>query len=430
VTATLGPPSAAPASVGPASTQGRAEVDETLRVARDAVEKDIARYRLLVFGAVFVQTGIFRIIGLDHTWWPTFVFTGALLYATGVRAYLARRGNPPALAIVAVVCDVTAGLAPLHLALRQGRTPSDLLFICYIAGPAIILALFISALRNNPMVSWTGSIVGVTLYLAAVPATLGFHPGQLAVSLMILLTAVVGSAAAKQARKSLDIFARLHLLRRYVPKGAVERVMDKDASAALSLGGRLVTVTLLAADLRGFTAMSEGLEPNEVMTQLNAYHGVMIEVIERNGGSIDKFIGDGTLVVFGLSGAPEAAAKNAVTCAREMISALEVHNGARSVDGAAPLAMGIGIHTGPVIAGNLGVPGKRLEFTVIGDAVNTASRLEGHTKEAGSPVVISEETVALLPSKEGLRELAPVVLRGKVASLGVFGLSSPDAPPT
>jgi adenylate cyclase len=429
VTTSLVPPSAAPASVGPASAQGRAEVDETLRVARDSVERDIAKYRLLVFAAVFLQTGIFHIIGLANSWWPTFVFAGALLYASGVRAYLARRGNPPALAIIAVVCDVATGLAPVHLAIQQGRTPSELLFISYIVGPAIILALFISVLRNNPVVSWTGSIVGVALYLVAVPATMGFHPGQLGVSMMILLTAVIGSAAARQARKSLDIFARLHLLRRYVPKGAVERVMEKDASTALSLGGRLVTVTLLAADLRGFTAMSESLEPNEVMTQLNAYHGVMIEVIERNGGSIDKFIGDGTLVVFGLSGSPEDAAKSAVACASAMLAALEMHNGARSADGAAPLAMGIGIHTGPVIAGNLGVPGKRLEFTVIGDAVNTASRLEGHTKEAGSPVVISAETVALLPSKEGLRELAPVVLRGKVASLGVFGLSSPGAPP-
>ena len=85
--------------------------------------------------------------------------------------------------------------------------------------------------------------------------------------------------------------------------------------------------------------------------------------------------------------------------------------------------MGIAVHTGPVIAGNLGVPGRRLEFTVIGDTVNTVSRLEGETKTAGTPVIISAETVALLVNAEGLRELTPVTLRGKSQATRVYGLA-------
>jgi adenylate cyclase len=84
--------------------------------------------------------------------------------------------------------------------------------------------------------------------------------------------------------------------------------------------------------------------------------------------------------------------------------------------------MGIGVHTGPVIAGNLGVPGRRLEFTVIGDAVNTAARLEGHTKLAGTPVVVSAATAELLPGDGVLRELSPVSLRGREQTTRVFGL--------
>jgi adenylate cyclase len=245
---------------------------------------------------------------------------------------------------------------------------------------------------------------------------------------MLLLAGLVGVASAVQARKSLDIFARLQLLRRYLAPEAVERVMRGDPDAALSQGGRLVTVTLLAADLRGFTAMSEGLAPADLMAQLNAYHGAMIDVIERHGGVIDKFIGDGTLVVFGLSGTPEAAAAAAVACARDMLEALRAHNAERERVGHTPLRMGIGVHTGSVIAGNLGVPGRRLEFTVIGDAVNTASRLEGETKNAGTPVMISSDTAALLPGSVDLRELPPVSLRGKTQATRVFGLASTAEP--
>jgi class 3 adenylate cyclase len=211
-------------------------------------------------------------------------------------------------------------------------------------------------------------------------------------------------------------------LRRYLSPAAVERVLRDDPDAATAVGGKLLTVTLLAADLRGFTALSEKLSPKEIVEQLNAYHAVMIEVIEEHRGAIDKFIGDGTLVVFGLDEEPSAAARSAVACSRAMLEALDAHNAERAARGLDPLRMGIGVHTGSVIAGNIGVPGRRLEFTVIGDAVNTASRLEGQTKIAGTPVLVSNDTAELLESEAGLRELSPVTMRGKEKSLRVFAL--------
>jgi adenylate cyclase len=293
----------------------------------------------------------------------------------------------------------------------------------------MMLVLLINALRTSTATAVTGGLVAVVLYALTVPGIAGFHVEQLPVYVFLVLAGFIGIASARQARKTLDSFARLQLLRRYLPPEAVERVMRDDPDAAIALGGRLVTVTLLAADLRGFTAMSEKLSPLEVMAQLNAYHGAMMDVIERHGGAIDKFIGDGTLVVFGLAGRAEDAAESAVACAGAMLDALVAHNEERAEGGSAPLAMGIGVHTGPVIAGNLGVPGRRLEFTVIGDAVNTVSRLEGETKGSGTPVLVSSATAALLPNTSGLRELSPASLRGKTEAMRVFGLVRPLAFP-
>jgi adenylate cyclase len=409
-----------------ATSHGSLEVETTLRVARDAVERDIARYRSGVFATVVVVTCAMHVIGFDDTWIPTFFFLGAVAYSLIVRLYLARVGNPPALALVTLLVDMSIGVTIFNV--MQARGGPDVLgnrmFAIYIAPPALLLTVLINTLRSSITSSIGATVMAPAAFLGTVLPIVGFHPAQISVTVILALAGLVSVASAYQARKNIDTFARLQLLRRYLPPEAVERVMRDDPDAALALGGRLVTVTMLAADLRGFTTMAEKLPPKEVMAQLNAYHGAMVDVIDRHGGAIDKFIGDGTLVVFGLSGTTEDAAAAAVRCAGAMLEALAVHNEERAREGALPLAMGIGVHTGPVVAGNLGVPGRRLEFTVIGDAVNTASRLEGHTKQAGTPVVVSEATAAALRDPSMLRELAPVSLRGKQTSIRVYGLAS------
>jgi adenylate cyclase len=409
----------------PATSHGSLAIEQTLQLARDEIERDIARYRIGVFASVVVVTAVIRVTGLTDSWLPALYFAGAAIYALLVRAYLARYGNPPALALVTLFADLGIASSIFHIMHAiSGPGPGDNpAFTTYILAPALLLSVLINTLRNSVASAIGATVMAPVAFLSSAVPNAGFHPAQIPVSIMLLLAGLVGVASARQARKNLDSFARLQLLRRYLPPEAVDRVMRDDPDAALALGGRLTTVTLLAADLRGFTAMSETLPPEEVMAQLNAYHGTMMGVIDRYGGAIDKFIGDGTLVVFGLTGSPEDAAAAAVACAGAMLEALERHNEERAAASHPPLAMGIGVHTGPVVAGNLGVPGRRLEFTVIGDAVNTAARLEGHTKLAGTPVVVSEATVALLRDPGALRELAPVSLRGKQTSTRIYGLS-------
>jgi adenylate cyclase len=407
------------------------EIEQTLRLAGDAIERDVARYRVWTFAVVVVVTASMHAFFELDSWIPSTFFAGCVVYALVLRAIVMRIGAAPWVPPVALIVDLLTVLANFYVNSRFEATAADNhIFAGIIAGPALLLTLITNALRYSWRTSILAAFAAPAIYMATVQLTSTFHPAHIAVTVVLFLAGLISGAAAVQARKNLDRFARLQLLRRYLQPAAVERVMRDDPDAALALGGRLATVTLLASDLRGFTAMSERLAPKEVVAQLNAYHGAMMAVIERHGGVIDKFIGDGTLVVFGLDAAPEVGATAAVQCAEEMLSALELHNEERGRLGQPPLQMGVGIHTGPVIAGNIGAPGRRLEFTVIGDAVNTASRLEGLTKERGAPVLISSVTVDLLADRSGVREVAPVSIRGKERAHTVFVLRGEGGPPS
>jgi class 3 adenylate cyclase len=303
----------------------------------------------------------------------------------------------------------------------SGETPRWTLYIL----PSLMMATLLSNfLRYSGRFAIASSAVAAVLFLGLSISQDNFHPAQVTTAAILVVSGFIAASSGARARQNLDTFARLRLLRRYLPKVAVERVLE-DPRAGMALGGRSVTVTLLATDLRGFTSMSEKLSPEEVVRQLNAYRATLLEQVERHGGTLDKFIGDGALVVFGF-GTPESpqadqGAAAALACARDMLDALERLNRERAQAGQAPLRMGIGVHTGLVVAGNIGVPGVRLEFTVIGDAVNTAARLEGLTKEAGVPVLISSETVSRLEGPS-LRELPAMRVRGRDKAVRVFTL--------
>jgi adenylate cyclase len=149
-------------------------------------------------------------------------------------------------------------------------------------------------------------------------------------------------------------------------------------------------VAVLFADLRGFTAMSEKRLPFDVVFILNRYFRSMGDAVQAAGGQVDKFIGDGVMAVFGLRGDGPIAARQALDAARRMSIALEVLNDSLSHEVDRPLRIGIGIHAGPAIVGEMG-HGRAVSLTVIGDTVNIASRLESMTKELACELVVSQE---------------------------------------
>jgi adenylate cyclase len=184
-------------------------------------------------------------------------------------------------------------------------------------------------------------------------------------------------------------------------------------------------VAILFADIRGFTSISEGRLPYDVVFLLNRYFRATGQAIEAAGGRLDKFIGDGVMAIFGLSVEPERACRQALDAARRMALALDDLNEALSGDLDAPLRIGIGLHSGPTIVGEMGYE-RATQLTAIGDTVNTASRLETLTKEFGVQLVVSEELLeragVLLP--DAARH--EVAIRGRQGRMAVRAVTRAD----
>lgn len=174
---------------------------------------------------------------------------------------------------------------------------------------------------------------------------------------------------------------------RYLTNEVVASLLDDPAG--LKLGGEKREVSLLMADLRGFTSLSERLSPEAVMTILNRYLGAMTEIILQHQGTIDEFIGDAIFVIFGAPIRQDDHATRAVACALSMQLAMEEVNADNRQEGLPTLAMGIGVHTGEVVVGNIGSE-KRAKYGAVGRPVNLTSRIESYT--VGSQVFISEST--------------------------------------
>ena len=209
-------------------------------------------------------------------------------------------------------------------------------------------------------------------------------------------------------------------LQRYLAPGLVEQLIE--GNAELDMEGATRQCTIVFADLRGFTAMSEWLPSKEVFATLNAYFQRMVDVVHAHQGSVDKFIGDAIMAVWGIPEFRDDDAANAVLAAVKMQQELVHFNLEREAQGKPSLQMGIGVHSGPVLAGNLGAM-QRMEYTVIGDTVNVASRIERLT--GPGQILVSEATMSWIRPLVEAAEQPPVRVKGKrepVKTFEVHGL--------
>ncbi len=216
------------------------------------------------------------------------------------------------------------------------------------------------------------------------------------------------------------------LLDRERVRSLMQKVVSKEIAEEMlrgpvELGGEEREATVLFCDIRDFTAWTERLPPKDLVRQLNEYLTAMSAAIDAHRGVVDKFIGDAVMAVFGVPVPTPDHASRAVAAAVEMLRVLEAINTDREAAGLPVLRIGIGIATGTVVAGNMG-SADRLNYTVVGDDVNLASRLEVLTKTYGVPIIISEATHTRLDGRFATRPLGEVQVKGKTQPVRIYAV--------
>ena len=276
-----------------------------------------------------------------------------------------------------------------------------------------VLLLTIVIIRTLGLV---GTVVG-TVSLVSLTAVGGWY--LIASNILIDVTYSILSAILISVQEFYLRFNEQFKLRQLIKK-QFEHYLDPKQVAQLQnnpellkLGGEKRTCTFLFTDVRGFTNLSEKLSPEEVTDIMNKVLTVQVECIQAHGGMVDKFIGDACMAIFNAPLDIDEHEKRAVACARDMRTAIRM----LQKELPEPIAIGIGVNTGEAVIGNMGSD-SRFDYSAIGDAVNTAARLESATKEAGVDLLIGETTAKKMPFD--LTLLAPIKVKGKAKALKVY----------
>jgi adenylate cyclase len=209
------------------------------------------------------------------------------------------------------------------------------------------------------------------------------------------------------------------MFQKYVSPEVVDTLINDPAG--LRLGGEKRHLSVLFSDIRGFTSISEKLPPEEILNQLNQYLSAMTAVVMRNGGMLDKYVGDAIMAVFG---APLELGNHALLACKTALEMMEELRSLQRIwetESKPILDIGIGINTGEMVIGNVGSP-KRMDYTVIGDNVNLASRLEGTNKEFGTHIIISGSTYEMVEGEVTVRGMGEIKVKGRETQVPIYEL--------
>jgi class 3 adenylate cyclase/CHASE2 domain-containing sensor protein len=255
---------------------------------------------------------------------------------------------------------------------------------------------------------WTAACVVLLRHAVAAPLFPPLLGGAVVLALVLAFRFVVADRDKRFLRKSFSL---------YLSPAMVEEMLR--AEKPPELGGETRTVTILFSDVAGFTSLSETLPPGELVRLMNAYLSAMTEIVQKHKGYVDNFIGDAIIAVFGAPLSDPDHARHAVACAIECRRRLAELNRDTAAFAGRRLEARIGLNTGEVLVGNIGSK-DRLKYTVMGDAVNLASRLEGANKVYRTAILVSEDTVAAAGPGFEFREIDRVRVKGRAKAVAIY----------
>ncbi len=342
-----------------------------------------------------------------------------------------------------ITLDVFGFSAMLHLAFSNaelsnllpgfGISAPTLLVIGFLAlfGLYIILDLLRFSVGSSYFSLFLFSIgFGVTYYFLPESLRGPMDPVNVAftASIFFFPSLVMTALSAYVSRRVADMVHQSKIqqqLERYLPPALTRESIAKNSIRIDSSEGHRGPAAILFSDIRSFTTLSEAMNPAEVVDFLNAYFNEMIDVVYQHNGTLDKIVGDEIMVLFGTPVFSDNYCDQAVLTALEMVDKLDAFNDLRNLQGREPVRIGIGIHEGEVVYGSIGSQ-RRMDFTAIGDPVNTASRLERLTRKLESDIILSQNVYDRL-SKKTLRQLeitdfGPASMRGKAERFRIYGI--------
>jgi len=290
---------------------------------------------------------------------------------------------------------------------------------------AIILAALLAGLAVSLITAawWSAAAgLGLTVLYVGLAFTLfrsGVWIDAATPTLGILLTFTGGMAVnyMTEGRKKRQI---REMFSKYVAPEYVAQLAEDPSK--LDLSGRRAELSILFSDIRGFTSISEKMQPHEVIEFLNEYLSEMAAIVKHSGGTLDKFIGDAVMAFWGEPVRHPDHAVRAADCALAMRDATAALARRWVAEGKPDIRIGIGINTAEVVVGNIGSLEHKLDYTVIGDGVNLASRLESQNKEFGTTIIISEFALAKLDDRYDVRQLGDVKVKGKERPVAIYEL--------
>ena len=326
------------------------------------------------------------------------------------------RGKMPGMQVHAGVADDILS----NRFLREGSAAARITTV-------VASALAVGLIATVASAFWATGIVVIFVVVIGWMATLLFASGywmNLSQPILASSVALFGGVSYQYFVEGREKRKMKRLFGQYVSKDVYEQLVANPALARL--GGQRREMTVLFSDIRGFTTVTERGQPEEIVGMLNEYFTRMVDIVFRYRGTVDKFVGDMVMALFGAPLDDPDHADHAVEAALEMIAELQKLNQGWKAQGRfAELDIGVGINTGVMIAGNIGSDAI-MSYTVIGDAVNLGSRLESLNKQYGTRIIISDATRRVLKGRYFYRPLGDVVVKGKTEPVAIFEVTGRD----